>query len=384
MATITNSNWGYEKPVEGDSQATAPSSAKVQPVILDGSLSEGSTGNGNIGYDTSRIDTTDVNTKLQSIVFTEPDGSTTKPYEVENPEDLGTSNEVVVWIFDSSWATDDTVAFNFYSGGGDGTDYSNSGTGANPWSQTGVNAEMVQHLQDSPLTATDSTANNNDGTVNGATATNGEFDGAASFDGTDDVIDTGNLGDLWDSPYTIISNFQYTDSSNQFIIFSYDDGNADASTERAGGFDINNGGSGNLRNYFVGDETNLEGTTSYNIGENVHGAVTYDGSTSRLYGDGDEEDSVAQDLTSADISTSIGALPSADSYGAGVSSELRIYSEGKSSDWIQSDFDASPKGGQIFFNANQGSTTDQVGSVVQTNNEGVVQTTANGVIKTEP
>jgi len=106
---IDNSNWGYGKPVEGDSQATAPNGAKVQPAILDPSLDEGSTGNGNIGYDPSRIDTTDVNTKLQSIVFTEPDGSTTKPYEVENPEDLGTTNEVVVWIYDQNWATDDTV-----------------------------------------------------------------------------------------------------------------------------------------------------------------------------------------------------------------------------------------------------------------------------------
>jgi len=40
---------------------------------------------------------------------------------------------------------------------------------------------MVQHLNDDPLTATDSTANNNDGTVYGATATNGEINGAAEF-----------------------------------------------------------------------------------------------------------------------------------------------------------------------------------------------------------
>src|SRR6056297_1149910 len=80
-ATIDNTNWKYEKPIEGDSQATALGSAKVQPVILDGSLSETNTGNGNIGYDTSRIDTTDTQSKLESIVFTEPDGETTKPYE---------------------------------------------------------------------------------------------------------------------------------------------------------------------------------------------------------------------------------------------------------------------------------------------------------------
>jgi len=392
MATIDNTNWNYEKPIEGDSQATAPNGAKVQPVILDGSISEGSTGNGNIGYDTSRIDTTDVNTKLQSIVFTEPDGSTTKPYEVENPDDLGTANEVVVWIYDSGWATDDTVAFNFYTGAGDGTDYSYStdsnvtgDTGANPWGETGVNAEVVLHQNDldgddaTNDTVQDSSPNGNDGTAIGSISAEGQFDGGSSSDGVDDYIE---LPDLSLSNITLVQAFNI-DNFSGIQVFT---GGFDSTTE----FELQADGDWTWGAF--------DGSSSYgliNVGSNsantdylVH--ASFNNSNNEWILDANNSNigstTTSQDLSDSDNSANyaIAGQPNSSNFMDMVCSELRIYSDVKDSNWKEADYDASPKGGQIFFNANQGSTTDQPGSVVQTNSSGVIQTTADGVVKTEP
>jgi len=399
MATIDNTNWNYGKPIEGDSQATAPNGEKVQPVILDGSISEGSTGNGNIGYDASRIDTTDVNTKLQSIVFTEPDGSTTKPYEVENPEDLGSTNEVVVWIYDSNWATDDTVAFNFYSGGGDGTDYSAAGTGANPWGQTGIDEGTVQHFQDSPLTATDS-VDGISGTINGAVSTNnGEFDGAASFDGTDDYIDSNkSIDDVVNSGQPITISFWMKSSSSdgiQGIVSNFGTASSSEGQIYVGTTEIQTNGDIIL---YYDSNTDTGGnyintTNSYTDG-NWHYVVatkTADGGpeTLEIYIDGEEASTVSNgssvntNLKAASTNVEFGRRNSGAEFNGEVD-EIHISNSVPSSSEIQAEFDASPKGGQIFFNAQSGSATDQVGSVVQTNSSGVIQTTADGVVKTEP
>jgi len=400
MATIDNRNWEYGKPVEGDSQATAPNGAKVQPVILDGSLAEGSTGNGNIGYDTSRIDTTDVNTKLQSIVFTEPDGSTTKPYEVENPEDLGSTNEVVVWIYDSNWATDDTVAFNFYSGGGDGTDYSYSAdpnvtgdTGANPWGQSGINAFQVQHLSSS-TTFTDSSPNGIDSTsVTGTNQVNGQFDEATNFDGSDDLISFGSQ-DTIENQDIFVAAWAKTSTSQGNVRIVTNQG-----TSGFDGFalDINEitSGSGTdegARMLILGDNGDVEAVSSTALTDgNWHSIIgRYDKSAPEIqvFEDGNLEDTNTNDPgdSTSNGELAYGARFDGAKYYQGAVDAVRIYDDiaGKDETWVQAEYDASPKGGQIFFNAQTGSTTDQVGSVKQTNSSGVIQTTADGVIKTEP
>jgi len=78
---------------------------------------------------------------------------------------------------------------------------------------------MVQHLQDDPLTATDATSNNNDGSVNGATATSGQYDGAASFDGIDDFIDYGQTAAFGTTDGTLIVWANPDNVSESFPVF---------------------------------------------------------------------------------------------------------------------------------------------------------------------
>jgi len=374
MATINNSNWEYEKPVEGDSQATAPNGAKVQPVILDGSLSEGNTGNGNIGYDTSRIDTTDVNTKLQSIVFTEPDGSTTKPYEVENPEDLGSTNEVVVWIYDSAWATDDTVAFNFYVGGGDGTDYSYStdpnvtgDTGANPWGETGINAETVQHLQEEIAdettgnTVIDSSPNGNDGTVTGVNVgVSGQFDGAGTFDGTDDEIKVGSYG-VFDGSYMFSAWIKTSSTDGSEAFFAGGGGTGEATYQfRTGRADQGDEGVLEFRFFDGSNAYSLVGSTTINDG-NWHYAVgmldTSDDEM-RVYVDGSLDNTLTNITTTPRLDGNTDNWIGSNNgfnYWTGDIDEAKVFDGTVSANQIQAHYDASPKGGQIFFNAQSGS-----------------------------
>lgn len=370
MATINNADWEYEKPVEGNSTATAPGSEKVQPVILDGSLAEDNTGN-KIGYDTSRIDTSTTASKRQSIVFTETDGSTTKEYEIENPDDLGTTTDVTVWVYDSAWATDDTVQFNLYVGGGDGTDYSVDGTGNNPWEQTGVKAEIVQNLNGNAL---DSTSNDLDGTWTGESYESGEFADGGGFDGNDDYIDTGNN---WPDNFTDITivawvNWQgsgSTTNNHRIVSRQYQGGGDDpiwslrlangeeqiqlidnsgtsVSISDSGNYDIRDGS-----NYLFGasyDDSNP--VTELRVDANLAGSDTTQlGDISNFNGTNDGSVSIGALFKDSDSTTN--------EFWDGMGDAVRIYSDYKSGNWWQAEFDASPKGGPIFFTAQAGSTT---------------------------
>lgn len=361
MGSINKTDYEYEKPVEGDSQATAPNDEKVQTLILDGAVAEDNTGNGNIGYDTSKIDTSTTESKRKSITFTETDQSTTKVYEIENPEDLGTTNEVAVHIYDSSWSTDDSIQFYMYTGsGGDGTDYSVDGVGANPYGQTGISNELAVH---DPSVAEDSSPNNRTVTVNGTTQSQGQFAYAGSFDDVDDYTDVDasasdmNMGGS--NPKTTVVWTQYTDAweNSEFI---FDMGEQNDGEEW--GLKTRNSTEGQWRaQHWVQDiDFSFGGANEW-----ILFVMTYDGSTEKIWANATEVANQSQNLDTDDsnkfdIGTKKDNTESGGEQYDGLIDQVRNYSKNVDSAWVQAEYDSSPLGGQIFFSANAGQSAVQV------------------------
>jgi len=93
-------------------------------------------------------------------------------------------------------------------------------------------------------------------------------------------------------------------------------------------------------------------------------ALTYDGSNIRLYIDGVEEYSEAETATltgSNELRLGSGATsnPVPNRLIDGVVSEAKVHNVGKSAEYIQADYDASPRAGQVFFSQQAAETTSQ-------------------------
>lgn len=313
-----------------------------------GEVSESETGNGYIWIPFDNIsDAQDL------AVYDQNDNLL--DYEVE---DLDTTRrKAVLWGY-NSWVRDDsTQAQIVYGNNSANTDRQNvTGT----WDNTGQNAEMVQHLQDDPLTATDSTSNNNDGSVTGATSTSGEFDGAASFDGTDDYIDFGDVyAPTGDDSYTILVWGEFKSTGNSGNIFSAsnqeDDGFAHfIRSESSNSVTLSHGGS---------DSSTNKITTSINENEQYLFVLSYDGSSNNIEAFldstslGTDSDSGYKETTNAWFGGTNAWDLSEDFNGVG--DEYKIYSKSVvgDSDWVQAEYDASPKAGQVFFSQQAAEST---------------------------
>jgi YD repeat-containing protein len=124
------------------------------------------------------------------IIFTsDAAGTNVLPFEQESYS--ASTGAVNYWVQVPTLShTTDTVIYTFYGNSAVTSDQSNK-TGV--WDSTYVG---VWHLPNgSSLSANDSTANGNNGTNNGATATAGQIDGAASFNGSTNIT-LGNTNSL--------------------------------------------------------------------------------------------------------------------------------------------------------------------------------------------
>jgi len=363
MATISITDWDTKKNIEVDANTTSPGSGKVQPVILDGSLNEGTTGNGSIGYNTSDIDTTDTQSKLESIVFTDSDESTTKDYEVENPEDLGTTTDVTVWVYDSAWTADGTVQLVLGTGTGDGSDYSVTGIGNNPWAN-GQNTEGAWHLNESSGPTIDSTLNNYDSTSTTGTVYDvaSQFNGGREFDGIDDFIEFGTDFSSLGYPFTVnywINSSQSGYTGQKAVTAAFANGNGwytGLGTVDTEGEIIQ----------FMGDSSNAWFITTdqtYNDG-NWHlitvKYVSSDPNDAEILVDGQNVATTVQSGGTASYTTNnnfeIGRRDSGNEYD-GVADEIKLYSKNLSLASHQAEYDASPAGGQVFFSQQAAETT---------------------------
>jgi len=278
-------------------------------------------------------------------------------YEVES---LDTSAETgVIWAYDS-WVRDDTVQAQVAYGDNSSNTDRQDVTGT--WDNTGQNAELVQHLQDDPLTATDSTNNSNDGTVEGAVSTSGQFDGAASFDGTDDRIDLSTIGNI-DEPLTIVSHAKMDSVGIEQAIFAHDGTRIYLYHERNGnGFDFGVFDGSNFQFVDSGDSTTGEyktfvGTLSSGTLEFFIDGVSQ-GTTS--YSNIDEaSDTSALGANDGDITSQ---------NWPGDIDAFRIFTDPKSNSWQQAEYDASPKAGQVYFSqqAAEATVTNQTVTVPET------------------
>jgi len=316
------------------------------------------------------------------LVVTESDESTTRPYEVAF-FDTG-NNEAWLWIY-GSWDSDGSDQVVVLGGTGDGTDYSSpqnasgtNGTGSNPWNN-GQNAEMVQHLNEDNYptdTALDSTVNDNDGTVTGATNTTGEFDGAASFDGTDDNINCGDFADgAIDNTQslTLLAWVEQSSSpNNNATILAKSPGGT--GTNHSWLLSLNQTGP-DFKFGIYDNNQNFVSTTSSSsppVDELKQLVGSYNGASLDLYIDGSNEGSTSTSVTIQDSDTDVfvGAESNNTNNWGNIIDEVRIYSDTKSSDFIQADYDASPKGGQSFFSWNGAETTAQTVALPESTSTG--------------
>ena len=317
---------------------------KVQPVIL--TCGDDSTnGTGEIVIDCSRVD------GREAVDFSNSTGHR-KSFEWESFNLTNSTtgyHEAVAWIH-GDWLRDNTTQLKVHYG--DGSTVEN---GANPWGEAGVNAVMVQHLNESPMTqgdtVFDSSPNGNDGTWETGSdgqdkSTTGEFDGAASFDGTNDYIngpsdstisqiindDTGTVV-AWAGVGTISQSdtYAFDYGGNGFsLIYGYD-------TDKWEMF------SGNPATSV--DISTVSDTSSHLLG------FTADNQNITTYFDGTSQNTGTVELGDGDIDSgwTLGESGAGAANWEGVQSEVRVYSDSKGSNWWQADYDASPKAGQTFF-----------------------------------
>ncbi len=126
------------------------------------------------------------------MVFTSSDGTTKIPYEMESY--TASTGQTIAWVqVPTLSSTVDTVIY-LYFGNASASDQSQA---TSVWDS---NYKGVWHLPNgSSLTSLDSTTNANNGTLSGSTvpsATTGQVDGGASFNGTSAYIEASNNSSL--------------------------------------------------------------------------------------------------------------------------------------------------------------------------------------------
>jgi hypothetical protein len=164
-------NWGYRQPITINSSQVSStlSNFPVAVVIASSSYLESTAYGGDV-----------TNGNGADILFTAGDGTTKLNFQIENY--ASSTGNLVAWVNLPSVSATATTSFYLYYGNSTTTSQQNV---AGTWDN---NYQAVWHFPNgSTLSALDSTANANNGTVNGATATTGEIDGGASFNGSSDI-----------------------------------------------------------------------------------------------------------------------------------------------------------------------------------------------------
>lgn len=173
-------NYVYKKKITIDhTKVSGGSNLSNFPVLIsmtDANLKTSSNG-GNVqnssGYDIIFVDSTET-TKLD--------------HEIEKY--VAATGEIEMWVkIPTLSASSDTVIYMYFD---------NNSISSTQENKTGVwdsSYAGVWHFPNgTTLSANDSTANTNNGTINGVTATTGEIGGAASFNGTSSEISLGSTG----------------------------------------------------------------------------------------------------------------------------------------------------------------------------------------------
>lgn len=342
-------DYNREKTCEVDSINDSGSTVdKAQPIIcVDGD--DSTTGNGDIVIDFANI------SDAQDIACYDQNDNLLD-YEIEELDT--TNNTAVIWVY-NSWTRDDTAQLKVaYGDNSANTDRQNvTGT----WGNTGQNTEAAYHLDESSGSTIDSTSNNRDSvTTTGTTFNvNGVFDGARGFDGSDDGIEFGSNSEYNYSEVTVVVsiNADALSTGTSQTIVGADEGSFE-------GYKIvaDNDSDTLIFSFFGGGATKQVTSSTISTGTNYILAFTVDqaNSVGELFLDSTSQGTASgqYDLANGDDNFGIGFSPFQDGrYFDGVIDEVRVHSEKKSNTWIQAEYDASPKAGQVFFSQQAAETT---------------------------
>jgi hypothetical protein len=351
IQTLTTDGWPYFMKLNFDNSASAEALVDF-PVLINLTRAGASFWN-------------HVNSDYNDLKFTDSDGVTNLYFEVEQWSYA--TNKGLVWVrvpqIDAGSSTD----FIYLYYGNPTPPASAYHVPSNVWNSE---YRMVQHLNETSGTQQDSTSNNNDGTVSGATqGIVGKIDGADNLDGTDDYVDCANNPSLRVTTFTLET-------------WIYRTGTGIGTGTGSGGFaspativPILTKGKyqvddlGYNVNYFIGvvladnkvgfdfeDATNggnhpLKSTTAIANDQWYYLTATYDGTTMRIYVNGvlDNSQTFSNSTTVPDtnpwsaalgtaFSAPIGSPQVRDGAFAGLIDEARISNGARSADWIKAQY----------------------------------------------
>jgi len=290
-------------------------------------------------------------------------------YEIEELDT--TAETAVLWCY-NSWVRDGTTQAKVaYGDNSDNTDNSNT-TGTWPTSDY----QASYNLNESSGSTLDRTSNNSDSTNTIGTIyqDDGQFAKGRGFDGTDDSIDFGDTNWFESKDFTVSCWVKFESvpgSGNKVMLVDPGyDGNEDPpglfydnnDLTSQEGFVIRDFDGNNVvsitTNFTVLTETWYHVVATYDISAN-DGEIFVDAvseGTGSL-SSGDATNTEAYYFGSEEQG---GQTEANESYLNGQMDEVQITATPESTDWIQADYDASPKAGQVFFSQQAAEDTVQI------------------------
>lgn len=351
----SSSNFTYSKTLNITQSSGNPTiQYKTFPFrIVNGSGSNDSIGSIEAGF-------SNINNDCSDLRFKSKNETSDLSFEIEECDftttDMDGVKEIWGWVRVPSLTRDGNDHIHMKWGDDDALNVSSS---SDTWSSADQNYRIVQHFNEDPLAAEDSTSNNITGTVQGANYTEiGQFDGAAKFDGSDDRILLGNNTVSSDNNF-IVSAWINTSASSNGIVIDERDSNFK-------GFAMLVLDTGELR-FTVSDGNKnlaLDSTQTVNDGNwhQVAGVWNETNQSAKIYIDGvkvDGKQNVNIGDSEVNDTTAIGVNSGGTDKGInqvnffkGSIDEIEFYNSIPSDydSWIKAEYDGSKKAGFKLFN----------------------------------
>src|SRR3989338_1440853 len=267
--------------------------------------------------------------------------TTALTFELVNYDGVNGKLEMYVKIPTLSASTD-TVIYLAFGDSGISTDGSSTAT----WDSS---FKGVWHLPDgTTLGALDSTSNNNDGTITTPTATTGQIDGGASFNGTSDIITAGSatsLDDLGPLTFSAWIRPNGMGEAGGGVVMGKSNGTGDLRFNFAGTNALSLG-----KDYATTDLKRTTSNSTVTMSAWNYVVVTWDGSATAtnilIYVNGAETayqtttNGVGAIQSDAALNFNIGNLSGLFHTFDGVIDEVKVSNVARSASWITADYNA--------------------------------------------
>jgi hypothetical protein len=282
------------------------------------------------------------------ILFTNTSG-TKLDHEIELYN--SSTGQLVAWVrMPTLVNTSDTTLYMYYGNSSVGSQQNATGV----WDSS---YKGVWHLNGTTLSALDSTANGNNGTISAPAASSGYIDGAGSFNGTNDKITLTRTSSMSQTSAWTLSAWTYATSAPSGAgVISEDYGTSDSDVQYELGYGIDEGGGGSSKlkvGFYDGtwriaaDSDNIPTTTwVYIVG-------TWNGTNLVLYKNGSLVTSstpggtVPTGLASFYIGRRHDTFASVN-YFPGLIDEPRVSGTARSAQWIQTEYN-NQRNGSTFL-----------------------------------